>query len=105
RFGADRAAAAEKAAAKARATRTAIEEQLAVVGKRRREAEERFAARDRERTQAWGLVTKLRGEQEKVAVRAAGLSSRETELDVGLERLRTELGPLTLDVGDGAAPG
>src|SRR6476619_6438523 len=56
RFGADRAAAAEKAAKKARATRTQIEEQLAVVGRRRREAEERFAARDRERTQAWGLV-------------------------------------------------
>ena len=104
RFGADRAAAAEKAAAKARATRTAIEEKLAVVGKRRREAEERFAARDRERTQAWGLVTKLRGEQERVAVRAAGLSGRETELDARLESLRSELGPLTLDVGPGSAP-
>jgi chromosome segregation ATPase len=105
RFGADRAAAAEKAAAKARATRSQIEEKLAVVGKRRREAEERFAARDRERTQAWGLVTKLRGEQERVAVRAAGLSGRVTELDAGLESLRAELGPLTLDVGPGSAPG
>jgi chromosome segregation ATPase len=104
RFGADRAAAAEKAATKARATRTAIEEKLAVVGKRRREAEERFAARDRERTQAWGLVTKLRGEQEKVAVRAAGLSGRVTELDARLESLRSELGPLTLDVGPDSAP-
>jgi chromosome segregation ATPase len=104
RFGADRAAAAEKAATKARATRAAIEEKLAVVGKRRREAEERFAARDRERTQAWGLVTKLRGEQEKVAVRAVGLSSRETEIDARLESLRSELGPLTLDVGPDSAP-
>ena len=104
RFGADRAAAAEKAAAKARATRTAIEEKLALVGKRRREAEERFAARDRERTQAWGLVTKLRGEQERVAVRAAGLSSRETELGARLDSLRSELGPLTLDVGPDSAP-
>ena len=95
---------AEKAAAKARATRTAIEEKLAVVGKRRREAEERFAARDRERTQAWGLVTKLRGEQERVAVRAAGLSSRETELGARLDSLRSELGPLTLDVGPDSAP-
>ena len=86
RFGADRAAAAEKAAAKARATRAELEEQLAEVGKRRREAEERFAARDRERTQAWGLLTKLRGEQERIAVRAAGLSSRETELEARLER-------------------
>ncbi|HEX5609074.1 MAG TPA: AAA family ATPase [Solirubrobacterales bacterium] len=104
RFGADRAEAAAKAAAKARATRTKLEERLAEVGKRRREAEERFAARDRERTQAWGLLTKLRGEQEKVAVRVAGLSSRETEIEAGLERLRVELGPLTLDVGSGSAP-
>jgi chromosome segregation ATPase len=104
RFGADRAATAEKAAAKARATRTKLEEQLAEVSKRRREAEERFAARDRERTQAWGLLTKLRGDQERIAVRAANLSSRETELEAGLEALRAELGPLTLDVGSGAAP-
>jgi chromosome segregation ATPase len=105
RFGADRAAAAEKAAAKARGVREKLEASLTEVSKRRSAAEERFAARDRERTQAWGLLTKLRGEQEKVAVRVAGLSSREAELELGLERLRTELGPLTLDVGDGAAPG
>jgi chromosome segregation ATPase len=105
RFGADRAAAAEKAAAQARGVRGKLEEQLAEVAKRRAAAEERFAARDRERTQAWGLLTKLRGEQERVAVRVANLSSREAELEAWLERLRTELGPLTLDVGDGAAPG
>jgi len=105
RFGADRAAAAEKAAAKARGVREKLEEQLAEVAKRRLAAEERFAARDRERTQAWGLLTKLRGEQERVAVRVAGLSSRETDLEAGLENLRTELGPLTLDVGPGAATG
>jgi chromosome segregation ATPase len=105
RFGADRAAAAEKAAAVARATRGKIEERLAAVGKRRREAEERFADRDRERTQAWGMLTKLRGEQERVAVRAASLSGRDTELEARLESLRVELGPLTLDVGPGSAPG
>ncbi|HEX3041419.1 MAG TPA: AAA family ATPase, partial [Solirubrobacterales bacterium] len=105
RFGADRAAAAEKAAAKARGVREKLEASLAEVSKRRAAAEERFAARDRERTQAWGLLTKLRGEQERIAVRSAGLSNRAAELEVGLERLRTELGPLTLDVGDGAKPG
>ncbi|HEX5989392.1 MAG TPA: AAA family ATPase, partial [Solirubrobacterales bacterium] len=105
RFGADRAAAAEKAAAKARGVRQELEERLSEVAKRRAAAEERFAARDRERTQAWGLLTKLRGEQEKVAVRVNSLSSREAELGAGLERLRTELGPLTLDVGPGSAPG
>jgi chromosome segregation protein len=105
RFGADRAAAAEKAAAKARGVREKLEASLAEVSKRRSAAEERFAARDRERTQAWGLLTKLRGEQERIAVRSAGLSNRAAELEAGLERLRTELGPLTLDVGDGAKPG
>jgi chromosome segregation ATPase len=104
RFGADRAAAAEKVAAKARATRGKIEERLAEVGKRRRAAEERFATRDRERTQAWGLLTKLRGHQERVAVRAAGLSGRDAEQEARLESLRAELGPLTLDVGAGGAP-
>jgi chromosome segregation protein len=105
RFGADRAAAAEAAAAKARGVREKLEQRLAEVAKRRSAAEERFASRDRERTQAWGLLTKLRGEQERVAVRVANLSNREAELEAGLERLRTELGPLTLDVGPGSAPG
>jgi chromosome segregation ATPase len=105
RFGADRATAAEKAAEKARATRTGIEERLAETSERRRAAEERFAARDRERTQAWGLLTKLRAEQERVAVRGASLTGREAELAASLEALRAELGPLTLDVGAaGGAP-
>jgi chromosome segregation protein len=105
RFGADRAAAAEKAAAQARAARAELERRLAGVSEKRRAAEERFAARDRERTQAWGVLTKLRGEQQRIAVRAVGLSGRETELSAGLEALRAELGPLTLDVGGDAAPG
>jgi len=105
RFGADRAAAAEQAAAEARARRAELEKQLAEVSGKRRAAEERFAARDRERTQAWGVLTKLRGEQQRVAIRASGLEGRAAELSGGLEALRAELGPLTLDVGEGAAPG
>jgi chromosome segregation ATPase len=105
RFGADRAAAAEKAAERARATRTGIEERLSGTSERRRAAEERFAARDRERTQAWGLLTKLRAEQERIAVRGASLAGKEAELAASLEALRAELGPLTLDVGAaGGAP-
>ncbi len=104
RFGADRAAAAAKLAKAARARRTEIETKLHAVSERRREAEERFAARDRERTQAWGMLTKLRGEQERVAVKAASLRSREADVDAWLARLRAELGPLTLDVGPGGAP-
>jgi chromosome segregation ATPase len=99
RFGKDRAEAAERGAEKARAARTAVEKRLAEVSERRRAAEERFAARDRERTQAWGLLTRLRGEQQRVAVRAAGLADRETELAGALEGLRAEFGPLTLDLG------
>ena len=100
----DRTLAAERAAEGARAVRAEIERRLAEVSERRRDAEERFAARDRERTQAWGLLTNLRGEQQRIAVRAAGLADRERELAAGLESLRSELGPLTLDVGAGAAP-
>jgi chromosome segregation protein len=99
RFGADRAKTAEVAAAKARDRRTAIEKRLGEVSERRRAAEERFAARDRERTQAWGLLTKLRGEQQRIAVRAAGFADREATLESALEGLRAEFGPLTLDLG------
>jgi chromosome segregation protein len=105
RFGADRAAAATKAAAVARGKRGKLEEQLGEVSKRRSAAEERFAERDRARTQAWGLLTKLRAESERVAVRAAGLSRSESEVEARLEALRAELGPLTLDVSSGGAPG
>jgi chromosome segregation ATPase len=98
RFGKDRAEAAERAAEQARAKRMEVEKRLAEVSGRRRAAEERFAARDRERTQAWGLLTRLRGEQQRVAVRAAGLGDRETELAGALEGLRAEFGPLTLDL-------
>jgi chromosome segregation ATPase len=104
RFGADRAAAAEKTAGKARAARDKLEQRLSAVGKRRLAAEERFAARDRERTQAWGLLTKLRGEQERITVRVASLSAREAEMEASLEGIRAELGPLTLDVGASGAP-
>jgi len=105
RFGADRAAAAAKAAEKARAIRKGIEARLTEVSGRRRAAEERFAARDRDRTLAWGLLTKLRGEQERIAVRAATLADRQGVLDARLEALRADLGPLTLDVGAaGGAP-
>jgi len=104
RFGADRAAGAEKAAAEARAERAELEKGLAEVSEKRRSAEERFAARDRERTQAWGVLTKLRGDQQRVAVRAVSLGDREGDLGSALVALRSELGPLTLDVGDGSAP-
>jgi chromosome segregation ATPase len=106
RSGADSARAAEQAAEQARAKRAAVEERLTEVSEQRRAAEERFAARDRERTEAWGVLTKLRGDQQRIAVRSAGLADREAELAASLEGLRAEFGPLTLDVGAGSgAPG
>ena len=105
RFGEDRAKAAEKTAEAARADRARLDESLAEVSERRRAAEERFADRDRERTRAWGMLTKLRGDQQRIAVLASTLSGREIEIAARLESLRTELGPLTLDLGaDGAPP-
>ena len=106
RFGEQRLAAAEQVAGKARSVRQGIERRLTEVSTRRRAAEERFAERDRERTLAWGLLTGLRSDAERVAVREAGLADRVAELEARLERLRTELGPLTLDIdGGGTAPG
>ncbi|HEY2477720.1 MAG TPA: hypothetical protein VGI17_03225, partial [Solirubrobacterales bacterium] len=90
RFGADRAAAAAKAAAAARETRSKLEAQLAEVSKRRSAAEERFAERDRARTQAWGVLTKLRAQSERVAVRVAGLTRSEAEVEARLQALRAE---------------
>jgi chromosome segregation ATPase len=104
RFGEDRAKTAEATAAEARAARASLDESLSEVSERRRAAEERFAERDRERTRAWGMLTKLRGEQQRIAVTAAALDDRRGEIETRLEALRAELGPLTLDVaiGNGA---
>jgi chromosome segregation ATPase len=105
RFGEDRAKAAEQQAEAAREERAKVEKRLEEVSARRRAAEERFADRDRERTQAWGMLTKLRGDQQRIAVRAAGLADREAEVAASLERLQAEFGPLTLDLGTtGGAP-
>ena len=101
RFGEDRAVAAEQTAARIRGEREGIEKRLAEVSERRRAVEERFAARDRERTEAWGRLTKLRGDEQRIALRTATLRDREAELQRSLEALRAELGALTLDLGAG----
>src|SRR5215210_2701921 len=103
RFGQDRLAAAERTAAAARAAREKVEAELEEVSAKRRAAEEKFAARDRERTRAWGFLTALRGRQERLAVRASHLSDRAIELEGPLQALRAELGPLTLDFGADAS--
>jgi chromosome segregation protein len=106
RFGEDRLAAAERAAERARAARDAVEDRLTEVSGRRRAAEERFAERDRERTRAWGVLTRLRADLERIGVRAAQLGDRAAQVEAGLQSLRGELGPMTLDVaGAGSPPG
>ncbi|MFN8161415.1 MAG: AAA family ATPase [Solirubrobacterales bacterium] len=104
RAGGERASGAERAAAGARQDLERLEGEIERVSGRRRAAEERFAARDRERTRAWGMLTRMRAEAERLGVRAGNLGDRRREVEAALEELRAELGPLTLDVGEGAAP-
>src|SRR4051794_6958008 len=84
----------ERQAAAARAARDEIEAKLAEVNKRRSEIEERFAARDRERTVAWGRLTTLRNAHERLNVRCESLSQRAIELEGGVEQTRLALGVL-----------
>lgn len=103
RFGEDRLEEARKRAAAAREKRGRLERRLADVSKRRSVAEERFAERDRARTEAWGMLNGLRSAQEKVAVGANALIDRSRRLEAHLEDLRLELAPLTLDLAEGGS--
>jgi chromosome segregation ATPase len=85
---------AESAATKARAERDSIEAQLTEVNKRRSAAEEKLAARDRERTEAWGRLTAIRAAHERLTVRAEALASTRTQLAAELDRRRVALGAL-----------
>jgi chromosome segregation ATPase len=103
RSGEDRLSAAEHAAAKARSAREDVDRRLADVSQQRRAAEERFAERDRERTRTWGVLTRLRGDLERIGVRSVHLAERTTQIDTRVTELRAELEPLTLDM-EAAAP-
>jgi chromosome segregation protein len=100
RFGEDRLAAARQAAAEARKLRSGLEAELDAVSRRRRAAEERFAERDRERTELWGVLNALRGAQEKIAINGSSIEERGRQLEARLEALRVELAPLTFDLGE-----
>ena len=99
RFGEDRLEAAKAAATKARAVRDGLGQELSTVSLRRRAAEERFAERDRERTEVWGILNSLRSGQEKIAIGTSAIIERGRGLEARLEILRLELAPLTLDLG------
>ena len=91
---------AETAAASARDARAKIEVDLSGVNKRRTAAEERLAARDRERTEAWGRLTAVRGAHERLTVRAEALASTRGQMAAELERRRAALGALAEAASD-----
>jgi chromosome segregation ATPase len=91
---------AEALAATAREGRGEIEAELSAVNARRTAAEERLAARDRERTQAWGRLTAIRGAHERLTVRAEALASTRGRMAAELERRRVALGALAEAAGD-----
>ncbi|MFM9149459.1 MAG: AAA family ATPase, partial [Solirubrobacterales bacterium] len=74
RFGQDRLEAARGLAEKARGRRSELEKKLGEVSKRRTAAEERFADRDRLRTELWETLNDLRGAREQVHLATVSIS-------------------------------
>jgi chromosome segregation ATPase len=103
----DELAGAEAAAGAAREARDKLDAKLAEVAKRRSAIEEQLAARESERTEAWGRLTAVRAAHERISVRAEALAARRTELMRGLERRRQALGALAEELAEatGARPG
>jgi len=95
-------AGASGAAQGARGEREQLDAKLADVNRRRTTIEERFAQRDRERTQLWGRLTALRASHERLSVRAESLSARRMELDAGLQARRAALGALGAEAAETA---
>ena len=104
RFGEARLEQARKEAEQARGRRAALDERLSRVSSRRAAAEEKFARRDRERTEMWGLLNSLRGAREKIHFGGVSMSQAVRSLEPRIEKMKLELAPLTLDL-DGVAPG
>ncbi|MBU3691522.1 MAG: hypothetical protein FGM38_05700, partial [Solirubrobacterales bacterium] len=98
RFGQDRLEAARGLAEGARGRRSELEKKLGEVSKRRTAAEERFADRDRLRTELWETLNDLRGAREQVHLATVSISERGRSLEPGIELLRRELEPLSLDL-------
>ncbi|MFM8520248.1 MAG: chromosome segregation SMC family protein [Solirubrobacterales bacterium] len=98
RFGQDRLEAARGLAEKARGRRSELEKRLGEVSKRRTAAEERFADRDRLRTELWETLNDLRGAREQVHLATVSISERGRSLEPEIELLRRELEPLSLDL-------
>jgi chromosome segregation ATPase len=85
---------AQQQATAAREERGKLDTELAKLNERRSAIEERLAERDRERTEAWGRLTAVRGAHERLTVRAEALGARRGELGRAIDRRRAELGAL-----------
>src|SRR4051794_35062962 len=96
----DELAGAERAAGQAREVRGQLDAKLAEVAKRRAGVEEKLAARESERTEAWGRLTAVRAAHERISVRAEALAARRTELIRGLDRRRAALGALADELAE-----
>ncbi len=96
----DELAAAERAAGTAREARAGLDSKLAEVATRRSGIEEQLAARESERTEAWGRLTAVRAAHERLSVRSEALAARRAELIRGLDRRRAALGALAQELAD-----
>ncbi len=96
----DELAAAERAAGEAREVRAGLDAKLAEVAKRRATVEEKLAARESERTEAWGRLTAVRAAHERISVRAEALAARRAELIRDLDRRRAALGALADELAE-----
>ena len=104
RFGEARLEQARKEADQARSQRDVLDERLKKVSARRAAAEEKFARRDRERTEMWGTLNSLRAAREKIHFGGVSMAQAIRSLEPRVEKMRLELAPLTLDL-DGVADG
>ena len=96
----DELAAAERAAGTAREARAGLDSKLAEVATRRSGIEEQLAARESERTEAWGRLTAVRAAHERLSVRSEALAARRAELIRGLDRRRAALGALAQELAE-----
>jgi len=96
----DELAAAERAAGAAREARAKLDATLADVNRRRTGIEEQLAARESERTEAWGRLTAVRAAHERISVRAEALAARRAGLLQGIERRRAALGALADELAE-----
>ena len=94
---------AESTAAKSREARDAIEARLKEVAARREAAEERLAARDRERGALSRQILALRSARDRIGMRLEAAGRARAELEAGLAERRRQLNVLAQEQLDATA--